>query len=168
MNRVFYYRLVTLLLFVGGLCVFIFFISLFPSYFISKIKVDLINTKLQAQSNEVAPVPDKQTVQIIDDLDKKLKIVENAQTKTFLPTEMVIKAVIANKMPEIKIDQIDYEDNADGGKKITIGGTAPSREMLLLFRQALEDDKEFKNVDLPISNFVKGSDIKFSLTLVPA
>ena len=71
------------------------------------------------------------------------------------------------KMPEIKIDSI-YYGNTPKGREIRINGSAPSREKLLIFRLALENDPSFSRVDLPISNFVKGSDIKFFLTLVPA
>ena len=61
-----------------------------------------------------------------------------------------------------------YENDATKGKKVTVLGIAPSRELLLLFRRALEDDVAFKKVDLPISNFVKGSNIEFSLSLIPS
>jgi hypothetical protein len=72
-------------------------------------------------------------------------------------------------MPDIKITQILYDNTvAKGDKKVNIQGTAPSRERLLIFRQALEGNPAFKKVDLPISNFVKGSNIQFSLSLTPA
>ena len=76
--------------------------------------------------------------------------------------------IILKKMSNIKITDISYENDPLKGRKVSIEGNAPSREILLLFRRALEDDVLFKQVDLPISNFVKGSDIKFYLNLIPS
>jgi len=50
---------------------------------------------------------------------------------------------------------------------VSIEGIAPSREILLAFRRLLENDPLFKSVDLPISNFIKGSNIRFNLNLIP-
>ena len=69
-------------------------------------------------------------------------------------------------MPDIKINQISYENNLLKGKIINIKGSAVSRERLLLFRLAFENDANFKDVDLPISNFIKGSNIQFNLSLI--
>ena len=74
-------------------------------------------------------------------------------------------------MPAIKITDIAYEsrspDELAQARKVSIEGTAPSRSALLSFRRALEDDANFQSVDLPISNFIKGSNIQFYLSLVP-
>ena len=58
-------------------------------------------------------------------------------------------------MPSIKITEISYQNNSQTGEIIKISGKAPSREVLLSFRRALEDDAAFSKVDLPISNFCK-------------
>ncbi len=71
-------------------------------------------------------------------------------------------------MSDIKITKISYQADKAKGGTVSIAGTAPSRDRLLLFKKALDDDNNFTKVDLPISNFVKGSDIQFNLTLVPA
>ena len=68
----------------------------------------------------------------------------------------------------IKISQISFKDTGLDVKEVNISGTAPSRERLSLFRRALEGDPLFKKVDLPISNFIKGSNIRFSLSLTPS
>jgi len=73
--------------------------------------------------------------------------------------------VISKKMTDIKINQILYK-NEPAGKSIGVRGIAPNRERLLLFRRALEEDPLFKKVDLPISNFTKGLNIQFYLSLI--
>ena len=103
-------------------------------------------------------------------------LIENAENNKFVVSEKVINALAAKKMPSIKITGIAYENTMSSSpdeepmevKKIHIEGTAPSREVLLLFRKALEDGAVFKQVDLPISNFIKGSNIQFFLSLTPA
>lgn len=168
----FYYRIVVLFLVVGSASFFVAFVAILPSYFLSSVKDSLINTKLEIQKNEPVPLPEAQTVATIKDLNDKLTLIEKKENKEFVVSQKVINAVILKKMPSIKITDISYQnspsnDPAQGGK-ISIQGTAPSREVLLLFRQALEDDTTFKSVNLPISNFVKGSDIQFYLSLIPS
>ena len=48
---------------------------------------------------------------------------------------------------------------------MNISGIATNREVLLSFGKALEYDISFSKVDLPISNFVKGKNISFRLTV---
>lgn len=174
MVKGFYYRLAVLFLLVTGFSFLAFFVAILPSYFLSSVKNDIINAKLKVQKNESVPVPDQEALRVIKDLKNKLDLVENAENSKFTISEKVINAIIFKKMSSIKITDIFYENDSlkapEGDKavkKITIKGNAPSREVLLLFRQALEDGATFKQVDLPISNFVKGSDIKFYLSLIP-
>jgi len=164
----FYYKLIVLFLLMASAFVLIVFVSILPSYFLSLAKRNIVNEKLQIQKQELVPLPDQQTLAIIKDLNNKLNLVENAEAKKFLISQKVINAIIAPKMPNIKITNIYYENDQLKGRRISIEGQAPSREVLLLFRQALEESSSFKQVDLPISNFVKGSDIQFYLSLIPA
>ncbi len=142
-------------------------ISLVPSYFHVVVKSNLANQKLSFQKSTPVPAVEAEVMAQVNELNKKLQVIEAGQQAKFLVSERVIKDVIAKKMPDIKINQIDY-NNIPKGKEIRISGEAPSRERLLLFRLALEKDANFKKVDLPISNFVKGSNIIFSLTLIPS
>ena len=131
-------------------------------------KVKLIENKLENQKNELVPSPDQETLAAIKDLNNKLSLIENAKNGKFTISEKVIQAIILQKMPNIKITNISYENDPREGKKISIRGIAPSREVLLSFRIALESDSSFKQVNLPISNFVKGSNIEFYLSLTPS
>ena len=164
----FYCRLASLFLIALDFCILVALISILPAFIFSSIKENTVNTELEAQKAEPIPSPDQQTLSTINDLNSKLTVVENAEKNKFSVSEKVIDDIIAVKMPDIRITQFLYNDDPMSGKKISLQGTAPSREVLLLFSQALQDSPNFKNVDLPISNFVKGSNIQFSLSLVPA
>ncbi len=175
MERNFFYRLIVVYLLVFSFPILIGVAVMIPSYFLAHIKEDLVNKKLAAQKAEPVPILDQQTLEIIKNLKNKINTVENAENNKFIVSQKVINAIILKKMPVIKITNISYENtqstSEDGlvaqNKKISIEGTAPSRPLLLLFRKGLEDSPTFKSVDLPISNFVKGSNIQFYLSLIP-
>ena len=167
MLKGFYSRLVVLFLVMLGLISFVAFGVILPSYFISSVREGVIQGKLEIQKKELVSLPDQQTLLVVEDLDQKMKLIEKAEKNKFIVSQKVINAVILQKASTIKITDISYEDNGIKGKKISVEGSAPSREVLLSFRRALEEDIAFSRVDLPISNFVKGSNIKFYLSLIP-
>jgi hypothetical protein len=164
----FYFRLTVVSFVVLALCILIASIAILPSYFLSSVRRNLVATKIEVQTNQAIPQASQDILATIATLKSKIDLVENAEKKKYLISEKIINQIMLQKMPEIKIKQISYENTTTGGKKVVIRGLAPSREKLLLFRQALEDDAAFKKVDLPISNFVKGSNIPFSINLIPS
>lgn len=163
----FYYRLLVLFFIVLDFCILIFIFSLAPSYIMSSAKKDIFNLKLETQEKEAIPSLGESSISIIKNVNSKLDLVENSKKNKFLVSEKVINAIILNKRSDIKITKILYDNNGKS-KKISITGFAPSRAVLLLFRQSLEDSLNFKSIDLPISNFVKESNIEFYLSLIPS
>lgn len=166
MIKGFYYKLVVLALITTGALFLVAAVAVMPSYFFSSVKNNIINTKLENQKEDPVSTSDQQLLDVTKSLSYKLGIIERAEKNEFSVSRNVIDAILLKKMSDIKITNIFYDNDPVKGKIISIQGNAPSREVLLSFRQALEDDKSFKQVDLPISNFVKGSNIKFSLSLI--
>ena len=167
-NRDFYFRLAMVVCIMLGLSILAAAIALLPSYFLVSVKENAANQKLDLLLKEPVPAIDQKTTQTIADLNSRLISIENAEQNKFPVSQKVINEIILKKMPDIKITQFSYSNSADKGKFITVRGIAPNRERLLLFRVALEDDSAFSKVDLPISNFVKGSNIEFFLNLIPS
>ncbi|MEK7128237.1 MAG: hypothetical protein AAB933_01575 [Patescibacteria group bacterium] len=169
--RSFFYRLAVVFLFSFSFPVFIGIGIMAPSYVLTRVKTNLVDKKLEAQRSEPVPLIDQETLAVIKDLKNKISLVENAEADKFTVSQKVINAILRKKMPAIKITDIAYEsrspDELAQARKVSIEGTAPSRSALLSFRRALEDDANFQSVDLPISNFIKGSNIQFYLSLVP-
>lgn len=168
MVKSFYYRLTIIYLLVFSLCILISVVVMTPSYFFVYNKAEVVNKKLEAQKNEPILLPDQQTLRVIEDLNTRLALIEHAGDDDFMISKKVINAVILKKTSSIKITDISYDNDPINGKKISIQGTAPSREILLSFRRALEDGALFEKVDLPISNFIKGANIQFYLNLIPS
>lgn len=54
-------------------------------------------------------------------------------------------------------------DNAGGNREVTIAGIARDRAGLLALVQSLERSGLFARVEVPVSNYAKGSNISFSL-----
>lgn len=167
MIKNFYFRLVVVLFVALGFSFIFGIFALAPSYFLIYFKEDAIEQGLALEKSQPIPESSLEAVASVEDLYKKLEIVESSQTSKFLLSEKVVNEIISQKMLDIKLNQIFYENVPTTGKKIVLRGTAPSRERLLTFRLALEQSANFKKVDLPISNFVKGSNIQFSMNLVP-
>ncbi|HYD92451.1 MAG TPA: hypothetical protein VEA37_13320 [Flavobacterium sp.] len=163
--RNFYSRLFVVFLYVISFSILLSSATILPAYFLSRVKKDVAVSQLEAEVNNRIKLSEE-TLSLSADLEKKLQIVEAAQGDKYVVSQAVINKILLKKMNDIKIKEIDYK-NEGSGKIISIFGTAPNRERLLLFRQALEDDVSFKEVNLPISNFVRGSNIEFSLTLKP-
>ena len=162
----FYFRLITLCFVALGICVLIASISILPAYFLASTKKSLADEKLEVQKKQVVPDLDQQSLTNIKNLNNKLTIIENAEKNKFLVSQKVIQEIISQKMPDIKISKISYSNDPINGKVINVVGVAPSRDRLLLFNQTLEADNNFKSVDLPISNFLKGTNIQFNLVLI--
>ncbi|MES2315198.1 MAG: hypothetical protein V4486_00470 [Patescibacteria group bacterium] len=164
----FYFRLLVTSFMVVAVSMLVASAAILPAFFFSLVKKNLTDSKLAAQKSEPLPALDQKTLDEVKDLNTKLNLVEKTQKNKYSISQKIINEIVAEKMSDIKITQILYQSDPAKGKTVTIGGTASSRERLLLFKQTLADNVAFKKVDLPISNFVKGSDIKFSINLVPA
>ena len=163
----FYFRLFVTSLFVFGAAIIVAAVGLLPAYFLSVVKGNVINSKLESGQKENAPEFDQKTVALVKDLNTKLGLVDKNKTDRYLVSEKVVNQIIKEKMPDIKIVEIIYQYDTIKGRAASVYGLAPSRDRLLLFKRALEDGGAFKKVDLPISNLVKGSNIRFTITLIP-
>jgi len=161
-------RFITMFIFVLGISLMITSVAILPSYLLSNVRKNLANEKLNTEKNLPEPEVNPKILSIVKDLNEKLVLIENAQSNKYIVSEKVINEIILKKMPDIKINGISYTSDPVIGKSISISGIAPSRERLLLFSRILSDDVAFKKVDLPISNFIKGSDISFNLKLTPS
>lgn len=167
MARGFYLRFWAVFFFMLGTCSLLAAFAISPSYLLASFREKLINESLAVQKNDPLPEVNQRALLVAEDLNSKLNIIDQARKKKFVVSERVISELVLNKMADIKIRQIFYEVTPAGEKRVKIQGTAPSRERLVVFRRALEDSLAWQKIDLPISNFVRGSNIEFTLTLTP-
>lgn len=161
-------RLLVVLLMALTVAFFIGSVALLPAYFFSSIKKEISNNKLSEQRKMPLPKFEQKALSAVQDLNNKFNLLEKAGGGDFVVTERIINEIALKKMPEIKLTQISYTNDGLESKVISVRGFAPSRESLLTFRFMLENNPNFKNIDLPISNFIKGTNIQFFLTLSPS
>ncbi|OGI73385.1 hypothetical protein A2737_00435 [Candidatus Nomurabacteria bacterium RIFCSPHIGHO2_01_FULL_41_71] len=164
MIKDFYYRLVAVFFFSLSLVIFFASVAILPAYLFSSVKKNEISAKLKIEMAEPTSLSDQETFLAVDALDTKLSLIEKAEKDKFLVSERIINKLLVKKISGIKITKIFFEENSALLKNVNVRGSAESREKLLLFRRALEEDATFQKIDLPISNFVKGSDIQFYLS----
>lgn len=164
----FYIRVLSLFFVMLGTSFLFASVLLLPSYFVSYVEENFISSKLKIQESEPIPQPNQNTLATIKDLKFKLNLIENIKNNKNIFSQRIINEILLEKTPNIKITEIFYQKDKNKGETINISGIAPNREVLLSFRRALEDNVAFSKVDLPVSNFVKGTDIKFNLSLIPS
>ncbi|MFM7088135.1 MAG: hypothetical protein ACKOW9_01185 [Candidatus Paceibacterota bacterium] len=164
----FYFRISVMFFTVLGLAIIIGALALLPSYHISGVKQELVKKRLELQSYMPLPPASQNVLDEARALNEKFKIIDNANKDQFVVSERIVKKIVDKKIPGIKITQISYKIDAFGEKNVSIRGSATSRDVLLTFSQSFDRDTDFKKVDLPISNFIKGSDIQFFISLIPS
>jgi hypothetical protein len=78
----------------------------------------------------------------------------------------IFMPVLEARPKSITISQFLYADRgASAGATLGLHGIATDRAALQSFKKILEDTGKFTSVDVPISNFVKRTNIDFTLTL---
>ena len=85
------------------------------------------------------------------------------ENRTFVSVPLL--DVLNNKNIGIKVTSIKYLGEASGYYKFSINGFSENRERLLDFSNSLKQDVRFSGISLPISDFVKSTDINFVLMI---
>ena len=100
----------------------------------------------------------------IKEINTQLSFFNNEGFKVAI-SEDAIRPSINEKKSGVSIINMIY--NAKDAKSgiLTIHGFADKRESLLRFVDALKKVSRFSNVNLPVSDFVKGKDLPFTIIL---
>ena len=133
-------------------------VFLLPSY----IWLRITETDV-AQKNVTLPgvEQDKQLVATLTALKAK---VDGLRTAESVSLRDMIEGVIAARGSGIRIEAMDYSV-VDNKIVIRIAGVSSTRERLVAFSKTLGKDPLFSTVDVPVSNFVKDSNIEFSFDI---
>jgi hypothetical protein len=162
----FYMRVIVVSFFVLGTAVFLSNIMLTPALFYASLEKKLISDQFAKDTNKLTFDLNQANKNAVENLEKKILLIKQAQNNKFLVSENVIDNLLAKKINGILINEINYTKDPNKGNLVNIRGQASSRERLLTFKNSLAQDPNFKNVDLPISNFIKSTDIEFNLVLI--
>jgi uncharacterized protein (DUF2225 family) len=136
-----------------------------PSFFFVKYKNDTLNSQLE--SNKQKSISKGEDSLIFIKNVNTLSSVFSDNTLSGLSYSDIIKKVTYLKNSDIKIISIVMiKENQVGDKKILVSGIATNRDSLSLYERDIKIDGTFDSVTFPVSNFIKSSDLEFSVTLI--
>lgn len=91
-------------------------------------------------------------------INQRLEYINQIEDKKIYWSEVLeqLTIITPNNIRLVLLETDKKEEN-----KIKIGGNAKTRDDVLLFQKILEQQKKFKEVESPLSNFVKQEDVDF-------
>ncbi|OHA82740.1 MAG: hypothetical protein A3B07_01315 [Candidatus Yonathbacteria bacterium RIFCSPLOWO2_01_FULL_43_27] len=142
---------------------------LMPSYIMARSKKSIAETRIEnttGMSAEERARVEKETELSIKELNKKLETfsVDTKATQSVIPPSQTINKILGLKGTTIKVQGIVYEKTPDR-ERFVITGKSAHRDDLARFVDVLKKDLYFTKVELPLSSYVKSTDISFSLVL---
>ena len=136
-----------------------------PSFFFAKYKNDTLNSQLESVKQKNI-VNGDDSVDFIKNLNTLSTVLSNDSQFT-LTDSGIIEKITSLKNNNIKILSIVItKENELGDKKILLSGVANNRDSLSLYEREIKIDGTFHSVIFPVSNFIKSSDLDFSVTLI--
>jgi hypothetical protein len=152
-------------------------VTFLPTYFFTVSRYDLFFTESQSDEIQNRLSRAKEAEKTILETNKKIILLKSDASVPRVKD--IFFEISQSKNSGIVITSLSYENNGGAvtkkGKdpvlaKVNIRGRSSTRETLLAFKDALTQNKQFSNIDLPISSLVKESDIDFSIntTVNPA
>ncbi len=159
-------RLATVAIFALGMLVLASSVLLAPSYFLAVAKYnDAQGTLAILEGNDKLGGQEKDVNATVQALNKNIDLFLKVSTVGTLVPSVVITKILDIKGGAIKVVGFTY-DATPGQERIVVTGVARSRDALAQFIDTLKKDTMFTSVDIPISSYVKSSNIDFSAVIM--
>ncbi len=147
----------------------IFFLAYVVPYYISVSKKDLT---VAEQLKSVINSENKENVgesvsQIVSQTRDELKAVDTYTINSVFPSSYFSK-IIANKNANISITKLSFNTVNTKEVLFLVSGISKNREGLVSFIDDLKFKAGFANVESPVSDFAKDSNISFTLNIKTA
>jgi hypothetical protein len=140
-------------------------VLLIPSLVISSARErELLDTRTALKSVTSEDEEGGTFATTLKETTDKLSFLSPAKNLATPATAIALSASVRPAGVHLKRFTYTVGKNYEGGT-IRVEGSADTRDVLLLYKQALEREKLFTEVDLPISNFAKEKNIEFSVEL---
>ncbi len=134
--------------------------SLVPSYVLVSARLSDAESRKSTLAQGGDTVKIDETEKELDAIRQKITILGPISERVPVSTAI---AQLFSRVPE-GVVLSSFSIRRQGGA-IVVSGTAKNRETLVAFSKALEGDAFFKKVELPVSNFTKGKDVPFTMSL---
>lgn len=140
-----------------------FLVFLFPSWLVSFYKEKEFSLQSDEVNKSLSTLDISSTTSFIKSFNTKLGIINDSlDYPKFVP---VMDEVLSKKPTSIRISGIYYSVNSANSSVLTLEGIGDTRESLVSFSESLRSVKNFKKVDLPISNLAKDKNIDFTISV---
>lgn len=142
-------------------------ILLFPSYFFSQSKENLVENKLELFNKENPEITNNNIEKITGDINSKLEILDNTKS-SYQVNDKILSSILSSRTTGITFSQIlfDKTTKTTNASVLEIHGVATNRDSLRNFKTALDNNPSFAEVNLPISNFLEKSDLIFTISII--
>jgi type IV pilus assembly protein PilM len=163
-KKIYWARFISTLLNILSLMIILTIVLLFPSYFYSKTKESTADQKL-ALFNQENPSNEIQSLdQMIKDINKNMLFLKEATPK-YQFSENILKEILTLKTEGITYTQISYNKKNADLTTLEIKGKAKDRTALKNFKTTLDNNPDYKKVELPISNFIEKENLDFIISI---
>jgi hypothetical protein len=144
--------------------IFAAIMMLSPAYILSSFKLNNASARLAGEKKRISDsVTGEDPIKVTKEINAKLSLL--GQEEFLVPKSYDLFTIVVGHKPDnVKIYSIFYDRDTTNGI-VSVSGVAKNRKTLLSFLQSLEKEKKFTSVKLPISSFVEGEDIKFSIKI---
>lgn len=165
LRREYRIRVVTLMFFFASCSIVAGIIALIPAYMYSyNQEQDSLKKLTQAQKiKESSGIND-----VIKNLDSAEKMVKSLKDDSpIVDYTSITDQLVLNSIGMVSINsfQISTTKNASSTAEIVIQGKAKTRESLLGFKKKLEQDTNFYDIEMPISDLAKNKDNTYAIKL---
>ncbi len=187
-KKEYFIKVLTIIFWMGSLFTVSVFIPLVLSYFIVSSNVDFIKKVQDSLSESEGYKETTEVLKVIKDFNRKIVIIKqplrntqrdgliNAFSSIFDKAKNGENSVFLNKLSYEQVQQRSVRGvlvsgttatstRESGTHKISINGFASSRNDFLAFQQRIQTDKNFLNIDSPVSNLVNENDINFTINI---
>lgn len=138
-------------------------ILLIPSYLLAVTKYNSISAQVATQlSGQGTSSQENEIDAKVQDVNKKVSLFLGQSSGRLVLPDIIVK-IIAMKDAAIKIQGFSY-DASTRQERFVISGIAGDRDGLARFVETLKRSAIFTNVDLPVSSYVKSTNIDFAIT----
>ena len=137
---------------------------LLPSYLLSASRESIINTRLEEFNSNNPEIKTLDLDKTITDINSKLEFISKNKIDSNL-SDKIFGWLLENKPANIKLKQILYNKRSDGSLVLDIHGVALDRVALRNFKLILDNNSNYKDVNLPISDFLEKTNLNFTISI---
>ncbi len=151
-----------------AIVVFASLILLVPSYILVQTKYSNITSQISTeQILDGVGAQGKEIDAQVNDINKKIDFFQSSSSIPRLSLPDVIAKIIGMKGASVKIVGFSY-DATNQQERLVISGIAADRDALANFVDTLKSSNVFTAVDLPVSSYVKSTNIDFAIVTTRA